>query len=368
MKRFFFSAIALMVAATACTESGIIDTPDFYGKSIVFDTYIGKNPLTKAENVDITYLKIGEDAGVNIVAYTCPKDNVIPDNVDYSFNYLDGTLDWSGEAAGSGNWVYLNSTGLPEEAYMPTGKDLAFAAYNIKADECINSATQTNTQFEFLIKNEVESQVDLLVAPFTFVSETGDETQVPLRFYHLLSRVGFQIQSTGGNAAIQIKSLKLCGKFPKAGLVDMTLATATPDADNGVSLKNGRPEILPIEYGEDPYVTEYELIAGDEPFEINSNECTSPQRIYSPTASEGNGYMMIMPTVQTEASVVVSYRIGETGEFSVTTIDLKELNRLTFDAGKAYEFILKIASESIKFSAEVVEGDWDKTPEATPLN
>ena len=57
MKRFIFSAIALMVAATACTESGIVDMPEFYGNPIVFDTYIGKTPITKADNVDINYLK-----------------------------------------------------------------------------------------------------------------------------------------------------------------------------------------------------------------------------------------------------------------------------------------------------------------------
>lgn len=356
MKRFLFLAVALTIAATSCTESGIIDTPDFYGKSIVFDSYIGKNPVTKAEDVDINYLKEGVDNGANILAFTSPLTNTDADKVDYSSTYLEGTLKWNKTNTA---WEYYNADDKLEEPYMPTGKDLAFAAYNLKADQCIPSKTQT--QFEFAIKDEVASQVDLLVTPLTFIEENENgETTVPLRFYHLLTKVGFKVQSTGGEGtAIYINSIKLCGKFPKTGRVDLTLASATPSVENGIDLTGKAPVILANTGNDASYATEYELIKGQTPFQIYSEECATPARVRDPQAAEGNCFMMIMPGAQTSASIVVSYRLGDSGEYNVSTIDLADLERLQFEAGKAYEFIFTIATTAIDFSAEVVTGDWN---------
>ena len=98
MKRFFFSVIALAAAATACTEGGVIDAPQFYNNAIVFDTYIGKTPITKAESEDIEYLKLSAAAGggAQLYAFTCPARNSVgygnPDYADYTWTYLNGNL------------------------------------------------------------------------------------------------------------------------------------------------------------------------------------------------------------------------------------------------------------------------------------
>ena len=44
MKKLIYSVIALAAVAVGCTKSEMIETPDFGGQAITFDTYIGKVP------------------------------------------------------------------------------------------------------------------------------------------------------------------------------------------------------------------------------------------------------------------------------------------------------------------------------------
>ena len=119
MKRFFFSVIALAAAATACTEGGVIDAPQFYNNAIVFDTYIGKTPVTKAESEDIDYLKLSAEAGggAQLYAFTCPARGSIgyglPDYIEDDWTYLNGDLIYVGGT--SAHWSY-QVNGTEEEA------------------------------------------------------------------------------------------------------------------------------------------------------------------------------------------------------------------------------------------------------------
>ena len=92
MKRFIFSAIALMVVTTACTESGLIDAPQFYGSRIAFDTYIGKAPITKAESVDLSYLESNASGGARVYAFMCETGNRDLNTIDFSSAYMDGRI------------------------------------------------------------------------------------------------------------------------------------------------------------------------------------------------------------------------------------------------------------------------------------
>ena len=318
MKRFFFSALALILAVTACTESGLIDAPDFYGNEIVFDTYIGKAPMTKAENIDVDYLEnsIASGGGIQLYAFKSPVNNTNRDYVDYSEAYLDGQLihkPAQTDPAKAAYWSY-NVNNKEEEAYMPSGKDLAFAAYNLSAG--VSMATN-NKEFDFTVNNAVANQVDLLVTPLTFVTETGQTTNVPLRFYHLLSRVGFKVLSTGGSTDIIISSIKLNGRFIKTGHVDMSLATATPNLNKeqpsapSVVVKDNRvPAIAPnADGGYASYLADnkehygYSFFGAGESFAKNSSLCLSAVPIFNNSstiqaqlqAMENSRYMMIMP-------------------------------------------------------------------------
>lgn len=365
MKRFIFSAIALLVAA-ACTESGLIDKPEFYQNPIVFDTYIGKAPVTKAVNCDIQQLQ-AENGGVHIYGFKADKVTGRPyDYVDYSSAYLNGELHYT-----ASNWKYYES-GSEVEAYMPTDKDLAVAAYNLQASGSIDNISADKTEFDFTVKDVVANQVDLLVTPLTFVTEKGETTQVPLRFYHLLSRVGFKVQSSGNSSTpIIISSIILNGQFAKRGHVDMKLATATPNTststESNIVLKDDiRPSITPITTGTSPYQTEYELLPGtNNVFHTTAGECY--QEAQQISTSGNNCYMMIMPGIQDAASVVITYQLGDSGE-RTETIDLDALNDINyFEAGSAYEFIFKLSTSAIEFSANVVEGGWDEQAD-TPFS
>ena len=366
MKRFIFSAIALMVAATACTESGIIDAPQFYNNAIVFDTYIGKTPVTKAESEDIDYLKLSAEAGggAQLYAFTCPARGSIgyglPDYIEDDWTYLNGDLIYVGGT--SAHWAY-QVNGTEEEAYMPSGQGLAVAAYNLKANSCIDEDTQTFTEFDFEVKNTVSEQVDLLVTPLTFVSETGETTSVPLRFYHLLTRIGFKVQSTdASNAVIKINSIKFTGNFPTKGKVNLTLSSADAELKNNETAPtltiDRRPLIVPEQNGVS--VSEYELI--EQQFSIYARECNSQaQPIYS-GSNANNRYMMVMPGEQKEGAILVKYQLDDQPEIeSIINLSDPKISRTNFEAGRAYEFILKIATKAIDFSAEVVEGGWDES-------
>ena len=397
MKRFIFSVITLMVAATSCTESGIIDMPEFYGNPISFDTYIGKNPMTKADNVDINYLKSSATAaGARIYAYTCESDvtNKSADIVDFSSAYLDGRLLWHDDTDNEKDaWQYnilKNSAWVVDEPYMPSGKDLAVVAYNLGASNgttpCISNETATG--FTFTVKDNVADQVDLLATPLTFVSENvNGDTEVPIRFYHLLSRVGFKVLSTSDSATeIKISSIKLRGAFPKKGYVSLISAIATPTTITAET--NSIPAITAVtekeedETDSDIYAYEYNLFASGAEFSIASSACVSgtgkpgAQPIFnnkSLTATSSDAeinaaknarYIMLMPGVQSNLSVEVTYKLEGQSTPNVVNVNIGSIN---FQAGYAYEFVLKIATAAIEFSG-VVAGDWTSAGSDIPLN
>ena len=376
MKRFFFSALALIVAATACTESGIIDMPEFYGKAIVFDTYIGKSPVTKAINIDKNYLIAGTNSGAYVFAYLCDVEGsgeeMVANNVDYTSAYLNGRLICTNSSAATAAqnpanpiWQYQYptvttdndgktvTTWTADQPYMPSEKDLAFVAYNTDSKSCITGETAQG--FDFEVNSTVANQVDLLVTPLTPVKENSSgDTQVALNFSHLLSRVGFKVLPTSKNeTAITIHSVKLCGSFPKNGYVNLTAAT---------------PAITPYTNGEKEL--QYSLFTTGS-FTTSGKDCVVKEGevetiVAKPidVAGNGNRYMMIMPGAQSNAYIEVNYSLGG-GETRYSKIELA--STWEFVKGKAYEFIFKINSAAIEFSAEVVEGDWDK-PSSSDLN
>lgn len=371
MKRFIFSAIVLMAAATACTESGLIDTPSMYGSAIVFDTYIGKTPVTKAEtvSVDSLALSMDEDGGAHLYAFMCEMENTNPANVDYSETFMDGNLICTNPTASVKSWSYMEfdeetNGWASQDVYWPGAVDLAFAAYNLAADACITN--QTNTQFDFTVKDVVSEQVDLLVTPLTFISETsGDDTHVSLQFSHLLSRVGFKVVPTDLNTVnINIYSVKLSGAFPKTGTVDLTSAIA-----EGANVET--PRIAPNTSGE--YASEYVLFSVDDasqpPFSISANEFSKVDNaivakpVYDKRndSNPNNRYMMIMPGDATSTTLEVVYNLsGETERHYARVALNSDTNTFTsFEAGKAYELVMRISNKAIDFSAEIVDGGWD---------
>lgn len=346
MKRFIFSAIALVVAATACTESGLIDTPQLYSSEIVFDTYIGKIPVTKAESINLAYLKNtanNNPGGAQVYAFMTEKGNRNPVSVDYTSAYMNGELIWNNSGTAPA-WSY-QVNGVSEEVYWPGDVDMAFVAYNLAAESCIVDGTQTLTGFDFEIKDNVSDQVDLLVTPMTFVQENNSgDTSVGLTFHHLLSRVGFSVVATSpnSNVDITIQSLKFYGTFPKKGKVDLTTTSPVIEA-----------------YG-NQVAESYNFFKSGESFTVNSNVCGSTvganSGIYANTNNPSDRYMMLMPCQFDNASIEVTYQLtgAESQDAEIP------LGSVTLDPGRAYEFVLRVSTSAIEFSG-VVEGEWEAT-------
>ena len=396
MKSFIFSAIALTVVATACNEGGLIDAPQFYGSEIAFDTYIGKAPITKAESVDLSYLETNTKGGAQVYAFVCETGNRNPEMIDFTSAYMNGriknvtptTYKTDGSINTYGTWQYEVSDGAEwevEEVYWPGDVDLAFAAYNLQAnnDKYISNRIGL-TQFDFTVADDVSEQVDLLATPLTFVSEDkSGVTTVGLQFSHLLSRVGFKILPTNLNdITIYINNVKLCGAFPKSGHVNLTSALS-------YGSQSGTPQIIPNTSGE--YTAEYSLFSENGSFSIESRDCVGvdsnnnpiivAQPIYNnasvteetkpseKAALEANRYMMIMPGLAANTTLEVSYILEGETESHIARVSLKKADNSawSFDAGKAYELVLKIAHKAIEFEAAVIEGTWEQ-PTSNTIN
>ena len=381
MKRFIFSAIALAVTATACTESGLIDTPEMYGSEIVFDTYIGKAPTTKAESVDLSYLEgaVENNGGAQVYAFKCEDGNNNPADIDFTDAFMNGRIVCVEPTSGTtyGTWAYQEyyklpnaneDTWNPEDVYWPGDVDLAFVAYNLAAkdNKTIETESIGNLEFDFTIDSQVSDQVDLLVTPLTFVSENNSgDTYVGLTFHHLLSRVGFSVVATSENDDVQIaiRSLKLNGTFPTKGKVNLT--TVAPA----------------IEAYATPTTTGYNLFADGQCFTVSSD--TENSAIYAnkkydsegedwdamyltPAANEftpnpNDRFMMLMPGQVDNATIDVTYQLSQALPNTVNV----PLGNIDLKPGRAYEFVLKVATAAIEFSG-VLEGDWG-TPEEKPI-
>lgn len=371
MKRFFFSVIAIAMAATACTESGLIDTPSFYKSEIRFDPYIGKSPVTKAEDVNVEYLKrsLAQGGGVQIYAFMHDAGDGNVSSMDVTNPYIDAPLTFS-----NNEWSY------GEVAYWPEGKALSFAAYSLNAENlnavpCISNH-DTPTEFDFTVNDVVSQQVDLLVTPFKpNVVGGATDTEINLVFEHLLSRVGFSVVATNAdeNISVAIQSIKLCGIFPKKGKVNLL------ETDPAIHV-----------YSNDVFASEYNLFDNSATcFMANSTDCTGargkaiynnvnlnleinpydgskwaemyPSKFTQESATDRtnadktaleNRYMMIMPGTVHNARIEVRYHLTA----DQTRFAEVELGDWEFKPGYAYEFILSVSTASIKFDATF--GGW----------
>lgn len=337
----------LAAVATACTESGIIDTPAFYANEISFDPYVGKTPVTKAESVDEVHLQRSIDNGGGVQVYGFLQDVGVttPSSIDTSSPYMEGQLTYV-----DGAWTYANT------AFWPEDNALAFAAYGLNATTCMSNISDDKMQFDFTVKPDVSQQVDLLASPFMTNLQCGEaDTQVNLVLKHLLSRIGFSILSSSGskNIDIAIRSIKLKGIFPTTGRVDLksTTAAITPDTEGATA-------------------TEYVFFSDAETcFMTNSEECvTESQEIYANMkfdmtkeewdkiyvandASADNRYMMIMPCTG-DVTIEVQYQLTEDQPRYAKV----SLPSWTFKAGFSYEFVLRVSTQTIQFEAHF--GEW----------
>lgn len=437
MKRFFFLLIALAAATIGCTKSGLVEVPQTFETPISFDPYTGKAPTTKATIMDEDALKAdmatlkggfhvfaftrtgaGESAVVNYVTPYMDEnvwwaaatasggtDSEEPED-DNTETVADGDETQEGEGSTSGTWDYEG------KAYWPEGA-LDFVAYGLNAERHMEFASDSpHKDFTYTVPTFVSDQEDLIVSKPQPGMTNVNGAAINLPFYHLLSKVGFSLQTNDDpdNVTVKIKKIELNGNFFGEGTVDMTLVK---DHDPDENHEDLRPYITPVPTSK---ITSYSLFGtlktdtqnntstviyyDDETagsydcFEISAAEAmevtpiaathtltvtanpTDDGPVYSQStslkanATPLNRYMMIIPctpgSTTTPASIRVIYEI--TGDIE-RTAEAQLAGDFTFDAGKGYEFVLKVSTLRVDFSVKVddytdgtVEDSYTLTP------
>ena len=395
MKRFFFSVIALSAIAISCTKSGLVELPQTFETPITFEPYTGKAPTTKATVMDSESLQAAlydaEDSpttkgGFHVLAFThtTTDENSVADytatpymdeDVWYEAAVTDDPETTDVNEAKEAYWDYNGVS------YWPEGK-LDFVAYGLNAKNYMTFTSKTT--FTYAVPRLVSAQEDLIVAE-PQKSETNDGSKINIPFKHLLSKVGFSLETNYAdpNVKVTIKKIVLSGDFYNQGVVDMTVAAPAvgtksgtvesytffgmPGADNTVVDYN--PEIANTY---DCFVGESKgKVTGDDDKQVydpiyanhtitvvdNSDEDDPTQTppVSKTGASADNRYMMIIPTdTQDNAKITVVYQL--TGD-QERTAEAQLANDFKFEAGMGYEFVLKVSTLKVDFSVNV--SGWD---------
>ena len=326
MKRFFFSLIALSAVAVGCTQSAMLETPDFGGTEVSFSPYTGRTPESKATSIE------------NVAGLAANGFNV------YCFLNQEGkepTVYLNNESVssndGGSTWSYENII------YWPTseGSSLDFVAYSANGVGKGLSAI-TKDGFTFTVDNNIANQVDLLATAYQAGNTLAGGSSVTLKFHHLLSRVGFKLQAsqTIENRKIKITNLALKGLMPKAGTLTFADSKET--------------QLPVLTASTNSFTDGYTLISSATIFDSNKN-------VQNITFGDSDRYLMIMPHSNGDDDhyIEVEYAIG-TGEdySSPNTVQLDLPADFTFVAGRAYEFVLQISTSKLSF--DIHEQPWDE--------
>ncbi len=332
MKRFFFSLIALSAAAIGCTQSAMLETPDLGGTEVSFSPYTGRTPESKATSIE-NVAGLANGGGFNVYCFLNQegKEPTV---------YLDNEKVESKDNGST--WAYTNLI------YWPTaeGSSLDFVAYSANGvGKGLSGVSEDG--FTFTVANDIANQIDLLATAYQAGNTLAGGSSVTLKFYHLLSRVGFKIQAsqTDDNRKIKITNLALKGKMPKVGT--LTFADFTATGSESVS-----PVLSPSTAAKD-YTDGYTLISTETEFASSTN-------VQDITFGNSGRYMMIMPhnNVDDDHYIEITYAIGTGSKYSTAnTVELDLPSDFTFVAGRAYEFVLQISTSKLSFDIE--EQPWD---------
>lgn len=398
MKRFFFTAIAVVIATVGCTKSNLVELPQNSENVISFEPYTGKAPMTRASVMTEAELEkyTGKESPAFHVTAFLPNE--------YSKPFMDKDV-WRVPAVADDDSTTDDETAAAYwkydgKAYWPDG-NLEFIAYGLNANKSLptGSASKTIdfgtsfTQFAYTVSDLVSDQEDLIVADHqTRPSNNG--AAVNLQFKHLLSKVGFSLQTNQANdVVVTIKKIDLKGKFFTTGTVNMltsgddlkvnttgveavtktyTLFGALDESDN--SIVSYDPNAIGVydcfvgasrgDKDEDNNVISDPIYATSTiTVKQNSNVTEGAPTLIEETpvpidpANAENRYMMLIPctpgTNDSKATIEVVYQLTD-ADTQTAKVELPA--DFKFEKGKGYEFILKISTMAVQFDVDVI--DW----------
>ena len=207
MKKYFFLAVAAVVALAACTKNEI-DQTSKAGREINFSAVAGK--ATKAP-IESAYYPT--DIPFGVYAYALAADKTWADDSADGQLYMDNeTVSYSTTADANG--IYATATTY----YWPLSGSLTFVGYSPKAATgtvAYNNSTKVLSVTDFTVNSSAAAQQDLMWATTqsdctdastidkgNYLS-ASDDTQstnkgVNMIFHHALSQVKFNVKKAAG--------------------------------------------------------------------------------------------------------------------------------------------------------------------------
>ncbi len=377
MKKLLISLFALVAALASCSKSAVVEVP-FENIPISFSPYNGRTPEVKSTSFEADSL---DSFKFHALAF-----------LNEASTYLDKTV-WREEIEGTKTWKYDGVS------YWPGTATLEFLAYGLNTnynandvDDNIVTLAQNKRSIAVAVPDVVKNQRDLLVATPAKESFTTSGGTVGLNFAHMFSRIQFSLKTTdGNNIAVAVEDINISGNFYKTGNVDLTYRETTPatETEPAVVVKpsidvtdvtaeattynyivNGTESYTGIGSNEGDPIYDNSMMwtknTGNDSDSENDDEYVANAEGDADAAAwnKANRFMMIIPVegATHQAELNVKYFLPFAGTFDAdsdpTTPEVEpiDLSGVNFEAGKSYNFVLEISTNSIKFTVEIT--DW----------
>lgn len=384
MKKLFISLFALVAVLASCSKSAVVEVP-FENIPISFSPYNGRTPEVKSTSFETDSLK-----GFKFHALGFLNE---------ASAYLDKTV-WcettkDTEGKESTTWKYDGVS------YWPGTATLEFLAYGLNTnysendvDDNIVTLSKDQRSIAVAVPDVVKNQRDLLVATPAKESFTTSGGTVALNFAHMFSRIQFSLKTTdGNNIDVAVEDINISGNFYKTGNVDLTYRETTPATETEPAVV-AKPSIDVTGVTAEEATYKY-IVNGTESFTGIGNSTGEPiydnsmmwtkdkgkdansqnddQYVANTEADDddkananwnkANRFMMIIPVEGKthQAKLNVKYFLPFAGTFDAdsdpTTAEIEpiDLSGVNFEAGKSYNFVLEISTNSIKFTVEITK-------------
>ncbi len=348
-KRLILSMAALAaVTLTSCQKDQVINQVP-QEQAIEFNTYLGRDAQTKGTVINTEILGT---RGFGVFAYYTGQSTIDPPNITAP-NFMNNQM----VKYESDSWKYSplkywpNTSGdkVSFYAYAPYDNDY-LAATNVD-----KLSTQLNSTFHlpevvYNVDADITKHIDVLFAPAQ-INQTKPAQAGPmvLKFYHALSRIGFKVKSATQytDATITLTKVTLSGEFFDGGTLSLANSTVTLDNNQNPSLVSTNPSWT------NGTKTQVSFTKN-----VSQSVTTSPSAV-----GNSEEYIMILPQEFSNSMATPQQHITLTVDYNVTSGDVtipntvKKSVNFTFEAGKAYTFIITIGGlQAVEFSAAVE--DW----------
>ena len=370
MKKLIYTAIALATVAVGCTKSNIVDVPEAQKTPITFETYNGKIPVTKAS--EITQNDIEE---VQVTGFHIPANGT----ATYTGKpYMNPILSRTKTNDTWGDWGYSPLS------YWPASGSLEFVAHGTNTPRAESGAGNlvpvgdSNKDFTYTVPTAAADQLDLIAA---HVAPTATAGTVTLNMKHLLSRIGFKLETVGSGTTVAIEDIILHGTFNTTATIDLTLDNPITEKTATTTSYSLLPDALAFatsEASDDSktatdggYIYKIYDTKATEPDADNRYMMIIPQKIGTITDGLADEYDVDVDNDKTETIIPyieVQYSLGGVSQEPAKLPLIKDVREQgaeepvwaiwSFDAGNAYEFLFRVSVSKIEFTG-VVEA-WDE--------